>query len=58
MYVVWTLVNPELIFCIFFRNLNLVIVILSIKVNVECVPCVRNNLYSFMLILLKRYRSY
>ena len=54
----WSGYNPEINFCHFFRNLNLVIFsdILTMKVNGRWAPCVSNSSHSFILILLKLYR--
>ena len=50
--------NPLINFCHFFRNLTLAIFfgILTMKVNEQWLPCVRNSSYSLILILLKLYR--
>ena len=56
----WFGYNPQINFCHFFRNLNLAILsgILTMKVNRQWVPFVRNSSYSFMPIALKLYVCY
>ena len=56
----WFGYNPQINFCHFFRNLNLAIFagILTLKVNRQWVPCVRNSSYSFLPIHLKLYMYY
>ena len=55
----WFGYYPEIIFCHFFCNLNLVIFrCFSIKVNRWWVPCVRISSYSFISILLKLHRCF
>ena len=49
----WFGYDTQINFYYFVRNLNLVI--LTMKVNGQGVPCVRNSSYSFILILLKLY---
>ena len=53
----WFGYNPQINFCHFFRNLNLAIFsgILTMKLNGQWVPCVRNSSYSFMPFHLKLY---
>ena len=45
--------NPQINFCHFFCNFS---GILTMKVNGQWVPCVRNSSYSLIPILLKLYR--
>ena len=52
----WFGYNAQIIFCHFFRMLNLVF---SSGIFTRCwVPCVRNSSYSFVPILLKLHRCY